>query len=84
MDKDKEAQNSPEEVSQDPVSPPPGILSTALTPQEYLEIRMLSEELGVSISHLGRAIVRLGLIHIKGVAEEAKEGLCLRLIKLGK
>jgi len=60
------------------------ILSTSLSQDEYIEIKDLSTSLGVSVSHMGRAIIRLGLANIKGVAEEARESLHLRLIKLGK
>ena len=76
------SENTPEET------PSPSnslnVLSTALNGEEYAEIKHLSSSLGVSVSHMARAVIRLGLANINGVATEAREGLHLRLIKLGK
>jgi hypothetical protein len=61
-----------------------GVLSMVLSPDETQEVRELSEKLGISISHLGRALVRLALTSISGVHDGAKDEMMLRLIKLGK
>lgn len=60
------------------------VVSAVLSSQETVEVRELSEKLGISISHLGRALIRLALQSIAGVHDSAKDEMMLRLIKLGK
>ncbi len=60
------------------------VMSVVLSPPENSQIKDLSGHLGISLSHLGRALIRLGLQTIDGVTEEAKDEVLLRLIKLGK
>jgi hypothetical protein len=60
------------------------VMSVVLSPAENIDIKNLSDHLGISLSHLGRALIRLGLQTIEGVHEEAKDEVLLRLIKLGK
>ena len=60
------------------------ILSVVLSKEERTEIKKLSDELGISDGHLGRALVRLALAHCAGISEEYRQELHLRLIRLGK
>lgn len=60
------------------------VLSTVLNSDEIAEVREMAGKLGVSASHLGRALVRLSLQSIKAVKDEAQNEMMLRLIKLGK
>ena len=60
------------------------VMSVVLSPGEQGEVKELAESLGISISHLGRALIRLGIQSVSGVHDGAKNEMHLRLIKLGK
>ena len=60
------------------------VVSAVLSPAETTEVKALATELGISISHLGRALIRLALQSVSGVHDGAKDEMMLRLIKLGK
>jgi len=59
------------------------VLSIVLAFDETSEIKKLSEDLGVSLSHLGRALLRLGLKSLHN-GKEVKEKALLELVKLGR
>lgn len=58
------------------------ILSVALSPEENEEIEKLSEYLGVSLSHLGRALIRTGLKAV--TTDRNKEKAFRKLVQLGR
>lgn len=60
------------------------VVSAVLSPAETTEVKDLASRLGISLSHLGRALIRLGLQSVEGVHAEAKDEMMLRLIRLGK
>jgi 16S rRNA U516 pseudouridylate synthase RsuA-like enzyme len=60
------------------------VMSVVLSPGEQGEVKELAEKLGISLSHLGRALIRLGIQSVSGVHDGAKDEMYLRLIKLGK
>ena len=68
------------EKDKEPIASP--IISTVLPAPERLEVYDLAERMGVSLSHVSRALMRLGLERIsKG---KLTEKMLLELVILGK
>ena len=59
------------------------IVSVVLNGEESSEIKEMATRLGVSLSHLGRALIRIGLQDVNSLGKH-KEAALLNLIKLGK